>query len=76
MGVLPKDGVAPELKEIGEEASNLSYELKNMISFYILNIYDNRSFFENDIVFNRYLVILNGIKKILETIKNDKKDDK
>ena len=46
-------------------------DLKSMISFYILNIYDIKSFFENDIVFNRYLVIFNGIKKAMTTIKND-----
>lgn len=46
-------------------------DLKSMISFYILNIYDIKSFFENDIAFNRYLVIFNGIKKAMTAIKND-----
>jgi cobalamin biosynthesis protein CobT len=62
----------PQLKKI----SSVLYELKDMISFYILNIYDTKSFFENDIVFNRYLLILNGIKGVLTTIKNDKNSDK
>lgn len=62
----------PQLKKV----SAVLYELKNMISFYILNIYDTKSFFENDIVFNRYLTILNSVKGVLETIKNDKNSDK
>ena len=62
----------PQLKKVNA----VLYELKDMISFYILNIYDTKSFFENDIIFNRYLAILNSVKTVLTTIKNDKNDDK
>ena len=72
--------------EISMEVSNNSVqinklisillELKSMISFYILNIYDIKSYFENDIVFNRYLSIFNNIQKAIKTIKNEEFSDK
>ena len=51
-------------------------ELKSMISFYILNIYDLKSYIENDIIFNRYLAIFNSIRKVINAIKNDDFSDK
>lgn len=62
----------PQLKRM----SDTLYDLKNTISFYILNIYDIKSYFENDITFNRYLTILNGVKTVLNTIKNGVNNDK
>lgn len=62
----------PQLKRLSE----VLYKLKDTISFYILNIYDIKSYFENDIIFNRYLTILNGVKKVLETVKNGVNNDK
>ena len=52
------------------------FELKSMISFYVLNIYDIKSYVENDIVFNRYLSIFNNIKQVMNTIKNEEFSDK
>lgn len=56
--------------------SSLLLELKSMISFYVLNIYDIKSFVENDVMFNRYLSILNNIQNTLKDIKNDEFSDK
>ena len=62
----------PQLKRLNE----ILYNLKDTISFYILNIYDIKSYFENDIIFNRYLAILNGVKTVLNTVKNGINNDK
>ena len=54
-------------------------DLKGMISFYILNLYDLKSYFENDIMFNRYLAVCNSIKNTTNIIKNntvDQNEDK
>lgn len=41
------------------------YDLKNYISEYIISIFPRKSYIENDITFNRFLMILNSIKDIL-----------
>lgn len=55
---------------------NILYDFKDMISFYILNIYDTKSYIENDIIFNRYLSVLNGIGIAVNSIKKVSSDDK
>lgn len=42
------------------------YSLKKYISSYIITIFPKMSYVENDIAFNRFLMILNSIKEILE----------
>lgn len=55
--------------------SSCLIDLKGMISFYILNIYDLKSYFENDIMFNRYLTIFNAVKNTIGIINNNLSDD-
>ena len=54
---------------------NILYDLKNMESDYLLNLFDSKTYIENDIMFNSYLTILNSIKiitaKLVKTAKND-----
>lgn len=51
------------------------YEMKEYVSYYLLNVYDNNSYIENDINFNRYLSVLNGIKHITEELQKEKKKE-
>ena len=48
---------------------SLLIDLKGMISFYILNLYDIKSYFENDIMFNRYLTIFDSVRNTMADIK-------
>ena len=41
------------------------YDFKKYISEYIISIFPRKSYIENDIAFNRFLMILNSIKDIL-----------
>ena len=41
------------------------YDLKKYISEYIISVYPRKSYIENDIAFNRFLMILNSVKDIL-----------
>lgn len=54
---------------------NTLYGLKKMISDYLLNSFDSRSYLENDIMFNRYLAVLNSIKNVSTELKKVYKDD-
>ena len=54
---------------------NTLYGLKKMISDYLLNSFDSRSYLENDIMFNRYLAVLNSVKNVSTELKNVYKDD-
>ena len=49
-------------------------DIKTTIADYILYIFNTKSYIENDIAFNRFLMILNSVKDILEKYK--KKSDK
>lgn len=51
------------------------YDMKEYVSYYLLNVYDNNSYIENDINFNRYLSVLNGIKHITEELQKEKKKE-
>lgn len=44
---------------------------KDMIVDYIDNIYKSKSYIENNINYNKYLVIINAVNKMLESIDND-----
>ena len=54
---------------------NTLYGLKKMVSDYLLNSFDSRSYLENDIMFNRYLAVLNSIKNVSTELKKVYKDD-
>lgn len=51
------------------------YDLKQMISTYLLYLFDSKSYFENDIKFNEFLVVMNKIKMIAKDMKNAHKDE-
>ena len=52
------------------------YDLKKYISEYIISIFPRKSFIENDIAFNRFLMILNSVKDILSRYqKKSERDD-
>lgn len=44
---------------------------KDMIVDYIDNIYKSKSYIENNVNYNKYLVIINAVNKMLENIDND-----
>ena len=52
--------------EIITKISSTLYSLREYINDYICNIFAFKSFIENDIVFNRFLAILNSISTIIE----------
>lgn len=61
------------------------YSLKEMVSTWLLYLFDSKNYIENDIMYNRYLSALNGVKLIsqdmrdvykeeIESAKNNKED--
>lgn len=66
---------ADELSIQVRRSIKVLYTMKNDISFYILNIYDQKSYLENDTMFNYFLLKLDNIKKVVKTIKNELIDD-
>lgn len=58
---------------------NALYNLKEMVSDYLLNLFDSNSYLENDTMFNAYLSILNSIniitKNIVKDVNKELKDD-
>lgn len=65
------DEVNPQIKRI----LSLLFNLKQMIDDYLTNIYNSKSYIENDIMFNRYLSVLNSVKNIIKDIDNYYTDD-
>ena len=55
------------IETITNISSSLFY-LRKYLSDYITKIFPNKSYIENDIAFNRYLSIVNGITSIIEEI--------
>ena len=52
------------------------YDLKKYISEYITSVFSKKSYIENDIAFNRFLMILNSVKDILSRYqKKTERDD-
>lgn len=68
------DNFNPVIKRI----LTVLYDMKEYVSYYVLNVYDSNSYIENDINFNRYISVLNGIKLITEELKKgkEKEEDK
>ena len=58
------DTINPQIKR----TMSVLFELKEMIDDYFNNLFDSKTYIENDIMFNRYLSILNSIKNITEDI--------
>ena len=56
-------------------AGSMIFNLKQMVSDYFLNIFDSKSYQENDIMFNRYLAILNEVKLLTDDLKKLYFDD-
>ena len=70
--------IAVEIDEVHPQVRrtiNVLFETKKMISDYLLNIFDSKSYIENDIMFNTYLSVFNSVKNITNEIKNIYKDD-
>ena len=65
------DEVNPQIKRV----LALLFNLKQMIDDYLTNIYKTKSYIENDIMFNRYLSVLNSVKNIIKDINNYYEDD-
>ena len=71
------DNVINKINDIYKNSENIKIlqrivvsltDLKTYIQFYITNVFNGKSYFENDVMFNKYLAILNGIKSILQQI--------
>lgn len=54
--------------EIISRVSGTVYNLKMYISDYLKNTFASKSYVENDINFNRFLVIINSLRSVLEDI--------
>lgn len=61
-------GTSEENIKIIEYISNNLINLKDMISDYVNDVYQTKSYIENSIVYNRFLATLNGINRLLEEI--------
>jgi hypothetical protein len=54
---------------------SILFNLKQMINDYFLNIFDSKTYIENDIMFNRYLSILNNVKNVTKGMDSIYTDD-
>ena len=78
------DQISKKFDAIGHEYEDYSsaikksldilFNLKSMISTYLLNLFDSKTYIENDIMFNRYLSVLNGLNIATEEIKKENED--
>ena len=59
---------------IAEYISDKLSNMRDMLTDYMNNVYQGKSYIENSINYNRFLAVLNGINKILEEV--EKKQDK
>ena len=63
------------LADVIKGSLNALYSLKEMISHYLLYLFDSKSYIENDITFNRFLTAMNQIKLITKTMRDGYKDE-
>ena len=70
LGVRYEDLVEPIKNSI-----NALYSLKDTISSYLLYLFDSKSYIENDIMFNRFLVAMNQIKLITKDMRDTHKEE-
>lgn len=64
-----------------KKALSTLFNLKQMVSDYLLQSFDSKSYMENDIMFNHYLSVLNSVKKLTQEIdkslsKEDEEENK
>lgn len=67
-----------DLEEYGvqiRKTLSMLFDLKQMVSDYATKLYDSKSYIENDIMFNRYLSILNTVKNITSDIRKSYKTE-
>lgn len=67
-----------DLEEYGVQVRktlSMLFDLKQMVSDYTTKLYDSKSYIENDIMFNRYLSILNTVKNITSDIRKSYKTE-
>lgn len=79
------DDILNRINQTNTDESNLEvisritsslYSLRKYMSDYITQVFPNKSFIENDITFNRFLAIVNGITIVIEELgKMNKQDD-
>lgn len=72
------NSISMEYDDINEQIKNIIsilFNNKKMIGDYLLNIYDSKSYIENEIMYNRYLAVLNSVKNISIELKNSMIDD-
>ena len=70
LGVKYEDLVIPIKNSV-----NALYSLKDTISSYLLYLFDSKSYIENDIMFNRFLVAMNQIKLITKDMRDSHKEE-
>jgi hypothetical protein len=51
------------------------YSLKEMVSTWLLYLFDSKNYIENDIMYNRYLSALNGVKLISQDMRDVYKEE-
>ena len=44
-------------------------ELKDLVSYYLKETYDTKSYIENNVMYQKYLTVLNTVSEIFEKIK-------
>ena len=59
-----------DLTEPIKNSVNALYSLKDTISSYLLYLFDSKTYLENDIMFNRFLVAMNQIKLITKDMRD------
>ena len=64
----------PDINEQLKRIVNILFTNKKMISDYYLHIFDSKSYFENDNMYNYYLSVLNTVKNVTKDLKNGYND--
>lgn len=63
-----------QLATIAKRVVLVLYDLKGYIGDYIISVFDTKSYIENDVMYNRYLSILNGVKIVTKDVAKMLKD--
>jgi hypothetical protein len=65
------DNIKPDAAKIVTRLSNTLDELKSYIEDYLSKTFDTKSYIENMVIYQKYLVIFNSVNKVLEKINID-----
>lgn len=57
-----------DITPIGKRVIQTLYDLKIYISDYVIKLFDSKSYMENDVMYNRCLSVLNGIKMVTKDV--------